>query len=310
LGAPPSDGSFGALEASNAAARTREAPPAVPLPVRVETERPAPSVAAALVVEVIWFDAMGVLKVSHTPALSQWRRPPPAGKTPDAAPDPNALEELVRGQVYEAMTRGFPIAMGAELDAVLDAAEEESPPQPAVVLAGGILELCLDEVEMLKAVIAAATPLASSDKKVKETIDVATEMLKAPMQGMPDFAEGLSARIRDAWTKANRLMPPEHITVCTERLLLEQRAYQKRVLWDDEWIRGLLTSPGGEPAMPTYLPAKIAKRLPLFRRFPARVIGEVVWQQDQYEAQPLALRALSLGRLPGRSRQGARRRRA
>jgi hypothetical protein len=285
---PPADGPFSALEASNAAAGLGGAPVAEPPAPRPELEsKPAPAV-TAVVVELTWLDpAVGPLLEKH-PVFSAWKRSPPA-------------EDLLRGHVYDVLTRAAPTP-AAGFDSLLEAAEEESPPSPALVLATGTLELCLDEVEMLKAVAQAAAPLASSDKKLKEAIDVATEMLKSPMLGMPDFAEGLSTRIRDAWAKANRALPPDHLSACTERLLLEQRSYQKRELLDDTWIRALLSTGEGAP-VPTYLPARIAKRLPLYRRFAARVLAEVVWQQDQYETAPLALRTLALGRLPARARQ-------
>ena len=288
----------------------------------------------AVSVELVWFDpAVGPL-LAQSPTFARHRRSPTVDKvhpekqagekgaaekggadkaSPEAGqgtgqagmPDAAALELLVRAHVHDVLSRGNPVGPGS-LDAALEAAEEESPPPPALVLVTGGLELCLDEIEMLKAVVAAASPLSTSDKKLKETLDVATEALKSPMLGMPDFAQGLGARIRDAWTRANRLLPPDHLSACTERLLLEQRSYQKRELLDDTWIRALLSGPGVDTPVPTYLPARIARRLPLYRRFPVRILGEVVWQQDQYETCPLAVRVFALGRLPPRARSRAR----
>jgi hypothetical protein len=39
-----------------------------------------------------------------------------------------------------------------------------------------------------------------------------------------------------------------------------------------------------------------AARLPLFRHFPARLLAEVIPQQDQAEASPVALRVTALAR--------------
>ena len=108
--------------------------------------------------------------------------------------------------------------------------------------------------------------------------------IEEPRQTPPTrFSPGLGARIRDAWTKANRALPADHLTSATERLLVEQRAFQKRDLLDDTWIRALLSSEGG-PSIPVYLPAKIARRLPLFRRLPARLLAE----RHADEVPPLA----------------------
>jgi hypothetical protein len=342
LSAPPSDGAFGLLEASNAAARVIEpgSPRADPRPTldpppRAEMESRQSALASdGVAVELVWLDPGAGPLLAHHPVFARQRalvdRAPAekdpadgasggagdkapsdkasADRAPGGAPDAAALELITRAHAYEVLSRCTPSALGA-LESAIEAAEEESPPSPALVLVTGTLELCLDEVKMLEAVVAAASPLASSDKKLKETLDVATEALKSPMLGMPEFAQGLSARVRDAWTKANRLLPPDHLSACTERLLLEQRSYQRRELLDDTWIRALLSGAGGEAPVPTYLPARIAKRLPLYRRFPARVLGEVVWQQDQYETCPVAIRVLALGRLPPRTRlRGARER--
>ncbi len=329
LQAPPPEGAFGLFEASNAAAARhdiavkaeRSQTPHVADGRNENVARPNVAPPDAITVELIWFDLTASPLLSQNAIFAKFKRPiiekVPAtenasnekGGNEAAAEKPGAeapsLESLLRAHVYEVLSRGSALST-SNLDLVLDAAEEESPPPPALTLVSGLLELCLDEIEMLKATVLAATPLASSDKKLKEQIELATEALKSPMLGMPDFAQGLSLRVRDAWGKANRLLPADHLSVCTERLLLEQRFYQKRDLLDDTWIRALLLSPGAENAVPTYLPARIAKRLPLYKRFPARVLGEVVWQQDQYETHPLAIRALALGRLPQRQKPRTR----
>lgn len=321
LSAPLPADSFSLLEASNAAVRAIEPPPrsgAEPEP-RAPEPKPAPPPAGPVVVELVWFDLAAGPLLAHLPQPPQREQPPsappadprPGDGPPAEAPSAEALlAEALRGRFYEAITRGTPAPISlAGLEAALDAAEEEeSPPRPAVVLVSGTLEMCLDEIEMLRALVAAASPLAATDKKLEAVVDAAAEMLKAPMLGMPDFAQGLGARIRDAWTRANRALPPDHLAACTERLLLEQRSYQRRDLLDDTWIRALLSTGGQGLEVPVYLPARISKRLPLFKRFPARVIAEVVWQQDQYEACPVALRALALGRLPARSRPRSPRR--
>jgi hypothetical protein len=314
----PPDGSFSVLDASNAAASTSERPAVRPSALAASTASNSvtasatvatTSAVAAPVVELIWFDPALGPKLARHPAFAKWKRSPPvkASEPPAKAADPDpiadaaAAEERIRGHVYDVLTKGAPTS-SRDLEAALEASEEESPPVAPLVLLGGDLELCFDETEVLKAVVSAASPLGGTDKKLKEAIDLAAEMLKTPLQGMPEVAEGLSARIREAWARVNRLLPPSYIAVCTERLLLEQRLYQRRELLDDTWIRALLAGPGGEAPVPAYLPAKIAKRLPLFKRFGARLLAEIVWPQDQYEACPVALRVLALGRLPSRAR--------
>ena len=305
---PPAGASFGALEASNAAVAHEAATPAEPASPADLSTRPARSPrtpAAPVIVELVWFDPEATSRLSQHPVFAEYRRSEPDPDAKHDGLDPAARLALQqRAHVYGALTRG-PLSGAGALDAALDASERE--PAPAIVLVSGTLDLCLDEVALLEATIAAAAPLAASDRKLQDAIDLATEMLEAKVLGPPDFLEGLTASIRDAWAKANRLLPPDHLTACTERRLLEQRSYQKRDLAGEAWIRALLGGRGREVPIPVYLPARIAKRLPLFRRFPARLLGDVIWQQDQFEAHPFALRPFALGRLPLRTGPRARR---
>jgi hypothetical protein len=65
-------------------------------------------------------------------------------------------------------------------------------------------------------------------------------------------------------------------------------------------IRALLHTTTGQSSIkpaPVYIPEDIAKKLPLFQRFRARVIVELYFQEDQYEAHPAALKVLALGRV-------------
>ncbi len=291
------------LEASNAAAAATERPATTP-------SEPAPPPRAD-VVELLWYDPALPARLRKHPALAPLLRPDPA-KPPEPAPaapattatkapapDPAAVEELARVHVHDALTRAAPL-IGVELEEALDAAEDESPPATPLVVVSGDLELCFDEAAQLKAIVSAASPLAAGDKKLKDAVDLAASMLDAPLQGAPEVADALGARIREAWGKANRIFPQGYLAAATERLLLDQRKYQIRELLDDTWIRALLAGPKQKTAIPTYLPAKIAKRLPLFKRFPARLAVEVLPQQDQAEAHPLALRALAIGRVRAR----------
>jgi len=156
---------------------------------------------------------------------------------------------------------------------------------------------------MLDALLGAAGSLAAGDKKLKEVIDLAAEVMKTPLGGSPGVAAGFVTRVREAWSRANRLLPGDYLDLHTRRLLLEKRAYQKRQLSNEVWIRALLTQPGETAPLPTYLPEALSRWLPLFARFPARLLAEAVPQQDQSESHPVALRVAALARMvTGRAR--------
>ena len=61
-------------------------------------------------------------------------------------------------------------------------------------------------------------------------------------------------------------------------------------------IRALFTPGGGKAAIPAYLPEALGPKLPLFRRFNATGIVEILPQEDQYETHQSSLLVLALGR--------------
>ena len=159
-----------------------------------------------------------------------------------------------------------------------------------------------DHVQTLKLLVAAAGPLAPGDKRLKEVIDQAGEVMKTPLGDSPEVALGFIARLHEAWSKASRILPSDYLDHHARRLLLDQRLYQKRKLGNATWIRALFTpttatGAGASAAAPIYLPDVVGPWMPLFPRFSARVIAEAVPQQDHHETCPVALRVCALARV-------------
>jgi hypothetical protein len=266
---------------------------------------------SAVSLELVWFEPSVIPRVrKHAGWASLMRppakRPPPVKGAPPPPPDPpDVVEQVMRVDISSVLSKGAPSA-GSDIDGAMDAVGEGGTLDPSLVLLAGELDFPFDELEMLKATVAAAQPLAASDKKLKEVLDVVGEMMKTPLQGAPEVVDGLVSRVKEAWGKANRMLPASYIDTHTTRVLLEQRHYQKRELLDDTWIRALLSLPDLDAPVPAYLPGKLAKRLPLFKRFSARLIAEVLPQQDQYETSSIALRSVALARVvPARARPAA-----
>lgn len=310
----------GALAASNAAAaRAGAAVPGEPPPAPSKPQAPEPAPAAASgqeVIELIWFEPSFVPRIRKTPAWTALMKPPPAPPKPAAPargqppppppppPSPEAQEEAARADVFSVLSRAEPsteaaLGHGREVD---EGAALEAP----LHIIAGELSFPFDEVEVLKATVAAASPLAASDKKLKELLDMVEGVMKMPLQGAPEVVHGFTQKVHEAWQSANRLLPGDYLVVHTERVLLNQRHYQKRELLDGEWIRAVVLLGGGTAPMPAYIPWKLGKRLPLFQRFRARLLVEALPQQDQYESHPLALRVAALGRMVGGNAGGAR----
>src|SRR6185369_17233615 len=168
---------------------------------------------------------------------------------------------------------------------------------PPLALASGELELPFDELETLKATVAVVTPLVGADKGLKETLDAINEVLATPGLKSSSGVEGLTQRLRDAFAQGKRALPQGYLDASVERMLLEQRHYQKRVVFGEPHLRAIFRPAGAADAIPVYLPEALAPKLPIYQRFKSRVLAEIVPQEDQYESSPCALRAVGLARV-------------
>jgi len=296
----------GALAASNAAANSGPLPPDDAAPAAPASNRWAEPDAAAQAgsenIEIIWFDPAYVQRVRKTPAWSAYMRPPPKPQAPGRGQPPpppsssEAQEDAARTDVFAVLSRAQPSPEAQLAPGNADGGAQADAP---LYMVAGELVFPFDEIEQLKATVAAAAPLASHDKRLNEVLDMVEGVMQMPLEGAPEVVQSFTAKVRDAWQAANRLLPNDYLGVHTERVLLNQRHYQKRELLDDEFIRALLSAPGASGVLPAYVPAKLARRLPLFQRFRARLLVEVLPQQDQYESHPLALRVAALARVVG-----------
>jgi hypothetical protein len=312
----------GAYAASNAAAGDQDSrlsrastPLAVAEPKRpFAASPPAPAPKTAVPLELVWYEGDFGASARKNPSWSKLLSAPRAPTQArgsllgfslgDDRPDPSG--QLSKSDVLNLLSRAVPATAEEMRGALADAFDASGASDPPLLLLGGELELPFDELETLRTILGAAAPLASGDKKLKATIDLVTEMMQTPLQGSPEIVEGFIERMREAWSKANRLLPATYLDTHTERILLEQRHYQRRDLLDGSWIRALLKVQDEDGKMPVYLPMHLQRRLPLFKRFPARIIVEALPQQDQYESHPVAHRALALARLLPALQRGAR----
>lgn len=293
--------SVGVLAASNAAAGPKKeqprSPAAEPAEGKGENKADPPGY-----LELLSFERSVVPRLRTHKVFGPWTKPPPRaaptqqGKPPPPPPTPEAVEKAERADVHR--------VLGKDPQAAADTGrqEEEDDAEPPLVLVGGTLAFPFDEVHALEAAIACAKPLAASDRRVKEALDLAAELLRSDLPA-PDAAEALTARIRDAWSRAPRPAGAPSLDARVEQKLLEERRYQRRSLLDGEWLRALLSPPSGEPVV-AYLPVKLEKRLPLFARFPVKMLAELYPQQDPSERSAAALKVVALARVTGRPRLG------
>jgi hypothetical protein len=265
--------------------------------------------AARDVIDLLWFDPETVAKLREHP---KWKpildklRPPPRDLDFDDEPPPQDPPEVRdKRDVFAVMTKGETTDAEGIQETIVDSVADDGTFTPPLVLVSGELSFPFDELETLKATVTAVTPLIAGDKKLKETVDTVNELLKTPwLQSSSGVAEGLTLRVKEAFAQGNRMLPPSYLDTHTDRMLLEQRHYQKRTVFGELWIRSVLTPGGSQQPMPAYLPESLAKKLPMFQRFKARLIAEAHMQQDEYENHPAALKVVGLGRVVSMSRRG------
>lgn len=294
----PNAAAHGVKAASDAAAASmmKEAQSAAPAP----SPAPAPRARPREIVKLLWHDAKALPRVRKHP---RWRvriaelelRLLEQGDVDDQ--EEGEAADTDRRDVFEVLARGEPIGadgVGRALDSAID---EDGKLDPPLVLVAGDLDLPFDELETLKATSTAVSPFAQGDKRLKDTLDVVTELLRTPyMTGAGGLAETMTARLKEAFAQGKRPLPPEALDAHIDRMLLEQRAYQKRAVYGKRWIRALLAA--GTPAqVPVYIPEALAGDLPMFRRIKVRMIAEVDLKEDQSESSAHALKVMALGRV-------------
>ncbi len=304
----PNMAGSGLLAASNAAASEpapiEEPTPSAPAsPAPASEARPARGPAKELV-QLLWFDpkSAGTIRKQRAfrpiiAALERERDAEEEDDDDDDLPAEGSPEHWDNRSVLAVIVRAQTIDGAGVREAMASAVGEDGRYQPPLVLVAGELIFPFDELASLKAMVTAMTPLAAGDKKLKEAVDTVTDLLKAPWpEGSGRIAEGLGERLKEAFAQGKRMIPPDYLESHTERMVLGERRYQRRSLLGDTWIRSLFRPGGSGEPIPAYLPDKLARELPMFPRFGARLIAEVTMQQDPYETSPLALRVVALAR--------------
>jgi hypothetical protein len=213
-------------------------------------------------------------------------------------------EARERRDMSRALGRAAAIDAEGLEDALAEAFDDDGSYAPPLVVVSGELSVCYDELLVLKATLGVVGPLIGPDKRLRETVEASAAVLGAEPRPPAEALEGATVRVREAFASGSRAVPPSYLSTTVERMMLEGRSYQRRMLLGQTRLRALLAMPGARSALPVYLPEALANDLPLFQRFPAKLVAELRPQQDELDPPPHALIALALGRVlpasPGR----------
>ncbi|EYF08104.1 DUF2169 domain-containing protein [Chondromyces apiculatus] len=307
-------GTGGALSASNAAAAA-SAPWSLP-----KDAGPAgmPAVAGGVgqvaveareVLQLLWFDPESAPRFRRQPSwqgiLAELEKKPldKEHEDPGLAREPAEIED--RREAFEILVRASATDAEGMEEALGGAVRSDGKLIPPLRTLAGELIFPFDETEALKVTVAAVTPFVGSDETLRAAVTTAQDFLKVPdLRSAPAVAEGLMARVVEAWNGGKRPTPQGYLEAQTERALLEGRCYQRRKVLGGKQLRALAQTAGAQMLLPVYLPDALADGLPLYQRFRVRAIVEVHPQVDQYEVQPLCLKVLALARVARPPRRG------
>lgn len=302
LAAPPPPAAIASvLEASNAAAARSEILAAPRAPLSAIT--PAPRTAAPRpreLVKLVWLDGAVGSRLRAVPAFRRTLLESDLTPAEDVEQamngEPEGDEARTRRQVSALLSRGDALDEQGVRLARAEAAHDDGLYEPPLVLVAGELSLPFDEVEVLKATIAAVSPFTVADRKLKESVAAVAELLQATwLEGAGSIAGELTRQVTEAFSQTKRPVAPEALAAQVERIVLTRRGYQKRPVLGEERLRGLLLPAGAREAIPTYLPIAVARELPMTPRLGVRLLGTVDTRQDPDERNPIALRVQALG---------------
>jgi hypothetical protein len=251
--------------------------------------------------ELVWIDPKSVARIRKRPPWQQLvddaRKEPGAADSPfPELPDQTVTKEE-RRDVFLILARAAAIDGSGVAAALSEAVREDGKFAPPLVCVTGELRFPFDELDALKAAVTTATPFTGGDEPLKEAVDAANDFLKTPgLLTAPAVVEGLTDRVRQAFGRVRRAVAAGYLDAQIDRALLEHRRYQKRMFGGAPHQRALLQVPGDKTSMLVYFPAELATKLPLYQRFPARLIAAAHLSTDQFESHSFALSALALAR--------------
>jgi hypothetical protein len=250
--------------------------------------------------QLVWFSPESVARVRQVPSfkklLEELAKKPVDRSLDEPQPGKEPWEIEDRREIFEVLAHGERTDGVGVQDAMHAAIRDDGKYAPPIALVAGEIEMPFDELEVLKAMTTAAAPLAGPpDERLRAAVEAADSFLARPNLAVaPIAAEGLATRIREAFVQEKKSLPADSLDLQVERTALAGRRYQKREVLGETHLRALVRLPEEQVPVVLYLPEAVAKRLPMARKFRARVIGEIHPAQDPYEKREEAVRVLAL----------------
>ncbi len=198
-------------------------------------------------------------------------------------------------ELMRVLTQGEPTDL-ARLRAALDEAlDDRTGFTPPLTVLAGDLHIGFERRDWLETAIVALTPFAGGDKKIKDALALANEILRRPAWMAPDAFDAGITLLRDALGEGGRASA---FDARVERALLIDRRFARRSVFGGPRVRSELSfavergavaaplassarPPQPPPfALPCYLPDSLAERWPLIPRLSVRILVELRLRED------------------------------
>jgi hypothetical protein len=217
----PQDASAGVLGASNAAAG-----PGPSFSGKREETRGAGTAAIANsgirgssrldsrdILHLVWYHADSVARICKVPVwraiLQDMEQEPPDDNLDDPAPNRDPIEIEDMRDIFEILAKAASEDVVEITDELTAAVRPGNKFVPPLLLLAGELSFPFDERETLRAVVAIASPLATTDEMFKSAVKDAKEFLASGADQLcpASLAEGHTARIRETFSAAGVRFP-------------------------------------------------------------------------------------------------------
>lgn len=252
-------------------------------------------------VELLWFEPATGGRLRE---VAEWRTV--LAKAKDLAPEgvdydgpaARSSNSVERQEMWSVLACGSPLSVEEAPMRLRNVTEQFRGAKRSLALIEGLIEVQFDELEELKATMAAAGQHAASNDRLRSVITEVHDIFKTPWaQQVNLLLESLSAKLREATTSDRKLaMTADEFRQQVRAGLAQNRHFQRRFAFGEKRLRVILVSSDGAHRIPAYLPEQAARDLPSFERFHARCVGEVRPVAEQGEPAAVAMRLLTLGR--------------
>lgn len=234
--------------------------------------------------------------------LAKTPRPRGAKSADEPRAEPSQ-DERDRDTALRLVSFGRPDGLAEVHRALAESLDDLTDMDPPLLLVAGDLKPSFDELDLLRATVNVAKPLASGDKKLLSAIAVSEEAINASHTPRAETLLNLAKQIEQACSSPS--LPQGYVSAEAERVLVEGRKYKRRLLLGAERVRADLTLARSSDVVTLYLPLALVQSLPLLVSYPIIALVEVRPREDLIEPHGEALFPGALARVLKSRDEGA-----